>query len=301
MTFRISTRMMTDQAVSAMLKQQSQLSETQLQLSTGRRILTPSDDPAGAVRVLDYDRAIGTISQYLNNADRAQTRLEFEEGVIGGIENILIRTKELTVEGASDTLSQEDRAAIAAEIWQLRDELLSLGNTRDAQGEYIFAGYQTSTRPFAEAVSGAVDYQGDLGDRRLRISADREISDGDNGHRVFVDVETATGKRSLFETFYQLASDLENGENVGGYLDDIDLALANVTEVRTTIGARLNAIDEQVAVNREAKLVLETHKSEEGDLDYTEAISRFNRQTLALQAAQQAYLKVSQLSLFNYL
>jgi flagellar hook-associated protein 3 FlgL len=301
MSFRISTFMIYERGVNAMLKQQSELSQTQLQISTGRRILSPSDDPAGATRELDYNRKIDTLGQYLNNADRARTRLEMEEAAIASVENILLRVKELTVQGSNDTLSATDRQAIASEIRQLRDEMKGLANTRDAQGEYIFAGYQTSTRPFEEAANGAITYNGDLGSRQLQISEDRKVADGDNGYTVFVDVNTETGKRDMFETLHQIALDLESDQNPNSYLNDIDLALADTTEIRTTIGARMNTIDDQVAVNQEVKLVLETHRAEEGDLDYAEAISRFDRQLVALQAAQQAFIKVSELSLFNYL
>jgi flagellar hook-associated protein 3 FlgL len=284
-----------------MLKQQSQLSETQLQVSTGRRILTPSDDPAGASRIVDYNRKIETLEQYLNNADRAATRLEFEEQAIAGTANILLRARELAVQGSSDLLTQENRTAIAAEIRELRDQMIGLANTRDAQGEYIFAGYQTGTEPFDEPAVGVVNYVGDLGERQLQISSGRRVTDGNNGHEVFVDVETAGGKRSLFDTLEQLATDLENNLNVNAYLDDLDLAVSHTSSIRATIGGRLNAIDEQVAVNEEVKLVLETHRSGEEDLDYAEAISRLDRQLVALEAAQKAYIKVTELSLFNFL
>ncbi len=301
MAFRISTFMIYERGINAMLQRQGEVSETQMQISTGRRILTASDDPAGASRIVDYNRKIDTVEQYLNNADRARTRLEVEENVLAGVEDILLRMKELTVQGGSDVLAPGDRAALAVEVRELREMLVGLANSRDAQGEYIFAGYQTKTRPFEEAVDGAVSYLGDLGGRELQISDDRKIAEGDNGHAVFVDVNSASGKRSIFQTLHLIATDLEADQDVRAYIDDIDLALADTSEIRSTVGARMNAIDDQVAVNQELKLVLETHRSEEGDLDYAEAISRFDRQLLALQAAQQAFIKVTELSLFNYL
>lgn len=301
MALRISTFMIYERGINAMLKQQSAVSETQLQISTGRRILTASDDPAGAARIIDYNRKVSTIEQYLNNADRARTRLEAEESALSGVENILLRMRELTVQGGSDVLATADRKTIAIEVRELRDVLKGLANTRDAHGEYIFAGYQTKTRPFEEAADGSVTYNGDLGGRQLQISADRKIAEGDNGHSVFVDVNTSSGKRSIFETLHLIATDLEADQDVRDYIDDISFALSDTSEIRSTIGARMNAIDEQVAVNQEVKLVLETHRAEEGDLDYAEAVSRFDRQLVALQAAQQAFIKVTELSLFNYI
>ena len=110
-----------------------------------------------------------------------------------------------------------------------------------------------------------------------------------------------TSKQSIFATLDQLATELENGNSVDRYISDVLLALENIITVHTSVGARLNTIDEQNEVNQDIELVLETHRSEEQDLDYTEAIARFERQMIALQAAQQAYVKVQGLSLFNYL
>jgi flagellar hook-associated protein 3 FlgL len=110
-----------------------------------------------------------------------------------------------------------------------------------------------------------------------------------------------TGTRNVFETLLQLASTLESNGQVDRYLNDLTEAMDNISEVHSLVGARLNAVDEQNEVNADIKLVLEEHLSDVEDLDYTEAISRFNQQTVALQAAQQAYVKVQELSLFNYI
>ena len=297
---RISTQMMYQRAVTAMLDQQSKVGNTQLQISSGKRILTPADDPAGAARVIDFTRAIATLDQYNNNANRATTRLTFEESALVGTENIFLRVKELAVQGSNDLLTVENRRAIAAEIRELRDGVLGLANTRDAQGEYIFAGYQTDTRPFDDA-PGAVVYNGDVGNRQLQVSSMRKVADGNNGRDVFMEVDTAAGKRSMFDTLDRIADDLEAGLTVSGYLDDIDLALSHTLTVRATVGARMNAIDEQVAVNEDVKLVMETSLSDEQDVDIVEAITRYERQMTALQAAQQSYLKMTELSLFDFM
>jgi len=105
----------------------------------------------------------------------------------------------------------------------------------------------------------------------------------------------------MFDTLAQIADDLESNLNVTGYLGDIDLGITKALEVQATIGARMNAIDEQVAVNEDVKLVMETSRSEEEDVDFAKAITDFNQQMTALEAAQQTYMKISELSLFNFL
>jgi len=284
-----------------MMRQQTKVSDTQEQLSTGRRILAPSDDPAAAARVLNYNQAIANVEQYQDNVGRARSRLEQEESLLSGVGDALIRAKELAVQGNSDSLNVDNKKALAAEVNELLDHIYGIANTRDASGDYIFAGYQSGSQPFTRPNNSTFTYQGDMGRRQLQISSDRMIADGDNGYDVFVDIETSSGKRNMFETLYQLATALENDQPVGSFIDDIGMALDSVLETRTTIGARINALDDQERVNDGVKLILQTHLSDEADLDYNEAITRLNQQSLVLQAAQQTYTEVKGLSLFNYL
>lgn len=395
---RVSTKMMADRSVNSMLEQQTRMSKTQMQLATGLRITTPSDDPVGSVRVVDLKGAIGRVELYQTNSERASSRLEQEEGILTGVTNLLQRVNTLAVQGNNTAvLSAQETGAIADEVRLLVDELEALANSKDASGDYIFAGYKSGTRPFTRTAADTYTYSGDQGQRQLQIGADRTIADGDNGFDLFMNVDTGpyaevtgvaatgfgaiadgdltingisvggipaaadaserasqirdainaisditgvnaaldtsttvtlsssagdidvvaastantglttgtsaatAGTRNIFETMLQLASTLDAHESVDRYLNDIQEAMGSVSDVHSTVGARMNAIDEQSNVNADIKLTLESHLSDVEDLDYTEAISRLNRQTIALQAAQQAYVKVQGLSLFNYI
>lgn len=326
---RIATSMIYDRAVSAMLDRQRELSTTQLQLSTGRRILTPEDDPAGAAQTLDLTRQIDTVTQHQNNLGRAKSRLELEDATLSGAGNLLQRARELAVQGANDPLSSSDREAIAYEIEQLRDELLGLANTRDDSGEFLFTGYQGSATPAAfdenPPGSGNYRYNGDLGQRLIRISHNRQIPDGDNGFQVFMDIPTRLdadgdgledGSRDAFATLDMLAKALkgtggfpapgsgnsyENANLVSNYIGELDAVLNNSLDIRAQVGARLNTLDEQKQVNEDFLLSMESTRSEVRDLDYASAISEYQQQLNALQAAQQSFLKVQDLSLFKYL
>jgi len=303
---RISSYMISQRALHAILGQQNSLAETQLQLATGKRAINPSDDPASAARVLDLNRAIATVQQYQSNANTAKGRLELEDSLLSGATDLLHRAGELAVQGNNDTLSPSDKKAIATEVRQLLDQMVSTANAKNSSGEYVFSGYQADTRPFSLEASGRYGYNGDMGQRRIQIAPDRQLADGDNGYDVFVDIETGTpgatdGKRSIFETLQQLATELESDNPVGRYISDLQLALDNVLETRGKVGARLNAIDRQLDVNADLELTLETRRSEEQDLDYLEAIARFERQKLALEAAQKSFAHIKDFSLFNYL
>lgn len=299
---RISTSLLFERGITSMLEQQAKLSRTQMQVASGKRILTPKDDPAGAAYSLDLRTAISQTEQYQANAERAGSRLELQEAALKGVDDLIPRIKELTVQGLNDTNSSSDRRAIAEELRQINDELLALANTRDSNGEYIFAGYTADSIPFRNPADGVFSYSGDTGARTLQISATRQVQDRESGFDVFMDIGTsAGGKRNLFETVHGIIAGLEADAPDGTYLDDLNLVQEHVADARTRGGARLNTIDEQKGINDQFILTMQTALSGTEDLDMAEAVSRFEQELVALQAAQQTFNMVQGLSLFNYL
>jgi flagellar hook-associated protein 3 FlgL len=323
MVMRLATSTMFERGVGAMLDQQSKLSRTELQLATGNRVLKPSDDPTAAARILDLNRQIETVNQHQRNIDQVRARLDLEDSTLDGAVNLLQRLRELTVQAANDTNNATNRTAISYEVGQLRDELLGLANTRDHNGEYIFSGFLGDNPAFTD-VGGTVVETGDQGQRLIRISHGRQIADGDSGFEVFGNIDSgldADGdgavepRRNIFNTLYLLEDILsgtpqpapgsgnaaEDANRIDNYLREIDSAMGNILDVRARIGARINTIDEQEMVNEDFLVVMKTNRSEEKDLDYAEAVSRFQQQLTALQASQQSFSKIQNLSLFNYL
>jgi flagellar hook-associated protein 3 FlgL len=299
---RISTAQLFDRGIAGMLQQQARVSQSQLQIASGKRILTPKDDPVGAAYALDLRTAISQTEQYQSNAERAYFRLELQESALKGVDDLIPRIKELTIQGLNDTNSPSDRRAIAGELRQINDELMELANTKDSNGEYIFAGYDADAIPFSNPADGVFAYSGDAGSRTLQISATRQVQDRENGFDVFMDIDTSTGgKRNLFETVHGIIASLEANAPNGTYLDDLNLVQEHVADMRTQGGSRLNGIDEQKNINGEFILTLQTALSSTEDLDLAEAVSRFEQELVALQAAQQTFNMVQGLSLFNYL
>ena len=182
---RISTVQLNLQAVNAMLDQQAAVSKTQLQIASGKRILTPSDDPVAAARSLALSQSVSVTEQFQTNIEAADSKLSLEEGALTSVTSVLQRVRELTIQGTNDTNSSADRNAIAQEVRELLDELLRLGNSRDEAGEYLFAGYKTQTQPFA--LSGTTyTYSGDQGQRLLAVGPGRQVAMGDSGNDVFM-------------------------------------------------------------------------------------------------------------------
>lgn len=321
---RISTSWSHQLGVNAMLDQQLKLSNTQMKLSTGKKILSPSEDTAATVRMMDLEQMTRQTEQYQANIGIARQRLSLEESNIQDVVNTMFRVKQLTVQGLNDTYSQSDRAAIAEELDQLNEHLLGIANSKNANGEYIFAGYASGTTPYAKgpdfdnsllpgSAVASYPYFGDKSQRNIQIGPSRQVADGNYGEQVFgvsdvsstdtapLDPANAQLPKNLFELIGKLSASLKDNRPQDVSLTELDGALQRVVTIETTIGARMHVLDSQEGVNEDYMLDLQSATSDIGDLDYAEAISKFNLQQISLQAAQQAYTKVQNLSLFNYL
>jgi flagellar hook-associated protein 3 FlgL len=403
---RISTTQMQQRAVERMLDQETQLSKTQQQVASGRRMLEPADDPAGAAQAMSLSRVISLTQQHQANADSASARQTNEEGVLSSVTDLLQSMSTLVVQGNNDTNSASDRQAIATQLQQELNHLLDLANSKDANGEYLFSGYQSHTEPFTQDGSGTVTYQGDNGQRMLNIGSGVQIAMTDPGDAIFQDIPagngvftaqaaagntgtgvitpgSATGSFSggpysvtftqtspngpvtfqvldksesppaevtsgdytsgadidvngaqvsvsgspanwdtftiapsgnqdvfttvnnLIDTFNQAGDDpvsrtaLHN--TVNSELTNLQNALQNVLLVRARVGSRLDAADSQKNTNAALILSAQTTLSNVQDLDYAQAASQLQLQLTGLQAAQQTYLSVAKLSLFNYI
>ena len=307
MTVRIATPYMFAQGVNTMLKQQVGLSQTQVQLASGKRLQSPSDDAAAAVQLLDLKESKAKIEQYQRNANAGTARLEQEDIALEGIGNLLQRVRELTVQGNNGTLNPNDRAAIGEEIQQHMQSFLQLANTRDANGEYIFSGFQTDSEAFSynpplpPATAGTFTYNGDSGQRMLKVSDTREVAMGDPG-TVFMNLPAnAGGNTDIGGVLARISANYAAGNVDNDGLVDLDSAIERISSTRASVGARQNAIDDQSSTNDSLIVAVEQVRSTLEDLDYAEAISRFNQQLAALQASQQSFLKIQNLNLFNFL
>jgi len=205
---RVSTSYFTQRGLTSMLEQQKHLSDIQEQISTGKRLLRPSDDPAGAAQILRLEQALSVTDQHQRNANNALNRISLEEVTLNGVQNSMIRIRELAIQGANPTIGNTDRLALAQEMRERLNEIVSLANTKDANQEYLFSGYQVMTKPFSEAADGSFIYSGDQGQRALQISSGRQIADSDSGKDVFLNTRNGNG------TFQVNANPLNTGNGV---------------------------------------------------------------------------------------
>lgn len=168
---------------------QQRVFNTQGQLSSGVRVQKPSDDPIAAAQILQLNQTQAEIDQYKKNINGGMSALELEDSQMGAITNLLTRVRELTVQAGDGALSASDRKAIAAEIGSRIDELAGIANTRNANGEYIFGGYQGQQEPFVQSAA-TYTYRGDDGQRQIQIGSGTFVPINDSGNAIFVAVDS---------------------------------------------------------------------------------------------------------------
>lgn len=190
---RISTSQMYDSAINAMLDQQAKVNKTQLQVSSGERVMVPADDPVASALTLNLNQALDTTQQYQFNANAATARLSLEESTLSSETNQIQRLRELAVQANNATNTSADLRAISTEAKQILKSMLGLANTVDQNNVYLFSGHQGNNKPFSATASGSFSYAGDAGQRQVQIGASRTVADSDPGSAVFMTIRTGNG------------------------------------------------------------------------------------------------------------
>lgn len=190
---RISTSAIYDASIAAMQQQTEKLMQVWQQISSGRRILTPADDPVAAARVLEVSQSQSINTQYGTNGGTAGDSLALEESTLGSITSLLQNVRDITVNAGDPTLNASDRASLANALRGNYQDLLGLANSTDASGQYLFSGYQGGIRPFSESAAGTVVYAGDQGQRLIQVSPSRQIAVSDAGAEVFQRIPNGNG------------------------------------------------------------------------------------------------------------
>ncbi len=405
---RMSTSMLDQAAVNGIMQEQAALSKTQQELSTGKSINTPADNPVGMVQLLQLANTNSQYQQYISNGQSANTNLQLEQQALGTSTTTLQSIRDLVVQANSGANSTTDLKDIATQISALESQLLGTANGKNSQGDYLFAGYSVGTQPFVRGSSGSIAYLGDSGASSVPLNGGTSVQTGDPGSAVFMNVPTgngtftaaaaagntgtgvidagsvtdaaawssaqtsdpgpytisftgtsaysvtdaagntiaagtydstqggtiafngvqvgisgapaagdsftvaAAGSQSVFDTLDKLVGAL-NGAGSGSAsraqlssmlnqsLQQIDGALNQVSTVTTNVGARISLISSINSTLSSQSTTVQTQMSNLSSLDYAAATSQYSQEYVALQAAEQSYASLSQLSLFKYL
>ena len=405
---RLSTAQMTSAGVRELLLRQAELQHTQLQLSTQKRVLKPSDDPVAATSINFLRTEIAQLEQFNRNGDAANASNVLEESVLTSATDIMFRLRSLMVEMGNGAYGASELNAIGVEMRQRLDELVGLANTQNANGDYLFSGSKVKVKPFTRDAAGNYLYNGDQNQRLLRVSSGVVVPVSDPGFDVFMNVKNGNGKfitssnpantgtgvispgsyqappnflaepytitfgvdingdttytvtgdvsaaviipptvwqegdeitfngittevegvpgtapgdqfhinpsssQDLFTTINNLLTSLDNFDGrpagraqflnaLNATQESMNRNMENIDIVRGKIGSRLNAIETEFDSNLSLTITTKTALSNVQDLDVVEASTRFSQQLVVLEAAQQSFVRVRDLNLFNFL
>ena len=297
----ISTRVYNDIAMSTLNRITGDIQGIQQRIATGRNILKTSDNPAVGAKVsFTKDQKI-LLERYNSNIDRAQNRLSQAESAVGIGVNVLQRVYELGIQARNGTNNAGDRKVIAMEVRNLRDQMLSLANSRDTNGQYIFAGYKVDSKPFVDDENGEVVHMGDRGVHELQISDNQRISTSLDGADVFIRVPGDEAIESVFSTLDSMISSLENGEMEDEDIDRVNRALDHFSLQQTKLGSQMNRADLQREVNDKRLLLMNENISNLEDADIAKLVTELQAKLVSRNAAQQTFIKIAQDNLFNYI
>lgn len=393
---RISTSWAQQSAINTILDRQSAMADTQAHISSGKRILNPSDDPVGAAQVLNLQHVDAANQQYQRNIDSASGRLSLETNALDQVTGILQRVRTLALQGTNGSETPEDRKAIASELRQMLSQLVQTANGSDGQGDALFAGNAAHSTPFTMDANFNVSYAGDDGQRMVAAAPGMQVATGDPGSDVFMNIPAGNGSfqaqagasntgslvvgqssvsdtgaytpgsytvtfssdgnwqatdaannvvgsgsysdggsisfggmqiqlsgtpaagdtvsvqsgatQNMFASIGQLIDTFENmppgtqsSNVVNRQIEGIDQSLQRVQDVQAKVGARLNTLTQQKTSEGDLDVQYQGAISNLQNVDMASAIGQLNLQQVALEAAQQTYIKVQGMSLFDYL
>jgi len=420
---RISSAQIFSIANKGMADANEAMVNTQEQLSSGLRVLQPSDDPVASTKIMQLTTELANVEQYKKNIDIAKNNLVLEEAALHGVTNLLHRMQELAVQaGNTATFSPNDYKALASEVDARLDELTNILNTQNANGDYIFGGYKSTTPPFSGNAETGFQYEGDDGQMFIKVANNTSIAASDSGKELFIDIDSAqntvatsanpanrsdppivisvgevidqqaydefypedmivtfnpesnvvpsgrnftitarssgrilmadqrytpgapvelhgiriritgdpvsgtvtpatTGdqlfidsseKQGLLTTlgrFGNIMADYDGSTDsrdslestVATTLSNLKNAQTSILDVVSRIGARFNTLESTQTLHQDSAIIMKDVLSELRDVDYAEAATRLSAESMVLQAAQSAFIRVSQLTLFSRL
>lgn len=192
MSTRISTNMVYNASLNAMLGKQASLNKLQQQLATGSKLVSAKDDPVAAGTAVKLDRSVSALGQFAANADRVENRLGLQENALAEAGELMIQVNELTVQANNPALSDADLKSIASQLRAISDQLLAVANSTDGSGRFLFGGSSDGTAPFTRS-GNVVTYRGDQNQRQVEVAPDTFVSDALPGSEIFMRIPTGNG------------------------------------------------------------------------------------------------------------
>lgn len=311
----IGTRAFHRSQLDAMQRLSGDIAFGQGQIASGRRWSSASEAPAAAQQSAALVRRQSDNARYALGIDFAEQRLTIADGALEGMSSAMIRVRELALQASSDTSSTADRSILALEARELLNVVVSLGNTQDASGNYLFAGARAAEPAFGFDAAGRVEYRGLGRAAPIAVAAQARVDAAVPGPELFGALPGAAGQRSVFAIVEDFVAVLEAPPPAAGDLaaiaafrlelgravDGAELASERLATSRATFGGRLNRLESDRDRLASIGEGLTIARSRLEDTDLAATITNLQRASLVLEATQRSFARVTSLSLFDEL
>lgn len=323
---RITNKTLVNTFLSNLNTNLKNMQKVQDQMSSGKEIRRPSDDPYGATRSMELNNTINRNDQYLKNIEDSMGWLDTTDTALGQVTDSLQRIKELMISSTSGTKTQTELDANKAEILQKIEEIAQAGNTV-FDGKYIFAGNNTTTKPFTSSGSGTINYIDRIAPGNPNMSTDgpvnREISQG-----VVLDINVSANEFmkykslnpdgtpvtdssgnpvyvNLVDTLNSIKTDLSPGgklSNIGNdLLDQMENHIDNILRYRGETGAKYNRMESAKAKNEEETYNTTTILSSVEDINLAEKVMQYKVMESVYNSSLMTNAQILQQSLIDFL
>lgn len=301
---RVTNKTMLNNYLSNLNRNLRQMSKYQDQLSSGKEIRRPSDDPFAVTRSMSLHTSLNQNSQYLRNIEDSIGWVDITDSALGNLGDVMNRLRELVIKGGNGSLADSDRNAIKDEVVQLIEQVVQIGNA-NYDGRYIFGGQRTTEPPF-KLTGGILDYVGGM-EMDNETILKREIS-----QNVIIEVNipgewimsSKDGSLDLPITLNNIVSALESGDTsqLGGQiLKELDDNIDNLLALRSEAGAKYNRLEAAKMKNEEESFNMTELLSKTEDIDFAEKIMHYMMMENIYQASLATGAKIMQPSLLDFL
>jgi len=300
---RVPTNQRFDRPSLLMANLNSQADKLQTQISTGKKILAPSDSASGWQQLSGLKRATSNDDAYASNIKMAQSLLASTDTALDTVHTQLQRAKAFAVQANSQTMTPQGRAAILKEVEAIITDLLGTANTKDSRGQPLFGG-AAGDAAYARQPNGSIAYVGTGTAAPIPVGDGIDIAATETGDRAFGGIAGTNGQTDMFAILTAFAAALQPGAEAGGIdtaMKDLDAALDQVGSTRTSIGARAFRMDLEAERLDEVNETRESTRSGIEDVNPATAIAELQKTLTILQATQASFSKLTSLSLFDYL
>ncbi len=306
---RIASSNAFDSSLSNLQRRQEALPKAQEQLTSGKRVLKPSDDPSAAATAERALAASKRADAQMRALDASKTAMQLTESALGDAGELVAQARELLVSAGNGSYTDSERKTIADAIRGLRQDLLAVSNRKDGAGRYLFGGQGSAGHPLVDGPAG-VTYAGSAGQSQAAAGESSPLTM--NGQAIWLqapDPANPGSTLSLFDAMDQVVGELQTpgrtpaqiAQTVATGIGQFDAASENLSASRARAGEALNRIDGISQRLSQTKLDAQTQQSDAEDLDMLQAISDFQNRQTGYDAALKTYSMVQQMSLFQYI